>query len=112
VVGGLRGVGIWIGVVALVAALTAYLFGRPAWFRRLAAALGEATASKPGGSDLEVWAVTHAGAVRIGATALAVLVLFFTGIDWVPVALVVLALGLGLWGVAIAEQRVHSTGAP
>ena len=111
VVAGLRGVGLWVFVVALVAVLAAYLSGRPAWFQRMAAAVERAIESKPGGSNLEVWVAGHTEPVRIAAIGVAVLVLFVTGIDWVPLAVVALALGLVLWGVAIAEQRTRPSGA-
>jgi hypothetical protein len=107
VVDGLRGVGLWVFVLAIIAVLAAYLSGRPAWFRRVAASVEGAIAQKPGGSDLEVWTAAHAEPVRIVAVAVAVLVLFITGIDWLPVAALALLLGLALWGVAVAEQRVR-----
>jgi hypothetical protein len=108
VVAGLRGVGITVFAVALIAVLVAYLSGRPAWFRRVAASVERAVASKPGGSDAEVWVAAHGQPVRIGAVALAAIALFFTGIDWLPLAVIGLLLGLVLWGVAIAEQRART----
>jgi hypothetical protein len=107
VIAGLRGVGIWVLVVALAAALAAYLSGRPAWFSRLLGTVGRSTTSKPGGSDLDVWVAAHAEVARIAAVAVGVVVLYFTGIDWVPLAVVGLVLALLLWGVTSAQQRVR-----
>jgi len=108
VVAGLRGVGVTVFTIALVAVLVAYLSGRPAWFRRVAASVERAVASKPGGSDVEVWVAARVEPMRIGAVALAALALFFTGIDWLPLAVIGLVLGLVLWGIAIAEQRART----
>jgi cobalamin biosynthesis protein CobD/CbiB len=100
----LRAAGLLVLTVAVLAALAAYLLGRPPWLRRSAAWGGRAMASRPGGGEFEAWVAGHANPVRIGAIAVAVLVLFLTGIDWVPVVIVGALLGLLLWGVAVVER--------
>jgi hypothetical protein len=104
---GLRRAGLLVLLIAVVAGVAAYLLGRPAWFRRLATWAERVTEARPGGSELEVWVAHRAEAVRILGIAAAVVVLFVTGIDWLPVLFVGALLGLLLWGVSIAEQRVR-----
>jgi hypothetical protein len=101
----LRAAGLLVVAVAALAALAAYLLGRPPWIRRSAAWAGGVMASRPGGSEFEAWVAGHANPVRIGAIAVVVLVLFLTGIDWIPVVIVGALLGLLLWGVTLAERR-------
>jgi hypothetical protein len=103
----LRQAGLIVLTIGIVAALLAYLLGRPAWFQRTARWVERVTASRPDGSELDVWVAEHADPVRIGGGIVAALVLFFTGIDWIPVAIVGLLFGLFLWGVATAEHRVR-----
>jgi hypothetical protein len=101
----LREAGIVVGVVALLIALGAYLAGRPPWLTKAVAAVRRATAEREGGSDLQVWVARHSDATRIGGIVLAVLILFVTGIDWLPVAIVGALLALVLWQIAVAERR-------
>jgi hypothetical protein len=103
----LRQAGLFVLTIGVVAALVAYLLGRPPWFRRTAGWLGRITASRPDGSELDVWVAEHADPVRVGGGLIAALVLFLTGIDWIPVAIVGVLFGLFLWGVANAEHRVQ-----
>jgi hypothetical protein len=103
----LRQAGLVVLTIGVIAALLAYLLGRPEWFRRTATWLERVTASRPGGSELDVWVADHADPVRFGGGVVAALVLFLTGIDWIPVAIVGVLFGLFLWGVANAEHRVR-----
>ena len=50
----------------------------------------------------------HADAVRIGGVAVGVVVLFVTGIDWLPVGIVGLLLVL-VWCGWVAEGRSRPT---
>ena len=103
----LRQAGLLVLMIGIVAALLAYLLGRPPWFQRTAGWLERVTASRPEGSELEVWVADHADPVRVGGGVVAAFVLFLTGIDWIPVAIVGLLFGLFLWGVTTAERRVR-----
>ena len=103
----LRQAGLVVLMIGVIAALLAYLLGRPPWFQRTAGWLERVTASRPGGSELDVWVADHADPVRFGGGVIAALVLFLTGIDWIPVAIVGVLFGLFLWGVANAEHRVQ-----
>jgi hypothetical protein len=104
----LRQAGLVVLTIGVAAGLLAYLLGRPPWFQRTAGWLERVTASRPDGSELEVWVAEHADPVRVGGGLIAALVLFLTGIDWIPVAVVGVLFGLFLWGVANAEHRVPS----
>jgi hypothetical protein len=103
---GLRHAGTVVGVAALLVALIAYLVGRPRWLIVAMAAVRRATAPREGGSELDVWIAAHANAVRIGSVVVTVLVLFATGIDWVPVAVIGGLLALALWQVSASQRRV------
>jgi uncharacterized protein YjeT (DUF2065 family) len=103
----LRQAGLVVLTIGVLAALLAYLLGRPAWLRRGAGWWERITASRPGGSELEVWVAEHADPVRVGGGLVAAFVLFLTGIDWIPVAIVGLLFGLLLWGVASADHGVR-----
>jgi hypothetical protein len=103
----LRQAGLIVLTIGVVAALVAYLLGRPPWFRRTAGWWERVTTSRPGGSELDVWVADHADPVRFGGGVIAALLLFLTGIDWIPVAIVGVLFGLFLWGVASVERRVR-----
>lgn len=105
----LRAEAVLVLAVAILAALVAYLLGRPVWLQHATSWGSRVTASRPQGSELQVWVGEHAGPVRIGAIAVAVVVLFLTGIDWIPVVIVGVLLSLLLWGVASAERGVQDT---
>lgn len=102
----LRVAAILVVVVALLAALAAYLLGRPTWLRYSIARGQRAVERSPQGSELEVWVASHPNHVRISAMVAAVLAIFWTGIDWIPVGVVGALLLLVLWGIAVAERRV------
>jgi hypothetical protein len=104
----LRQAGLLVLTIAVVAALLAYLLGRPPWFRRAAGWLERITESRPGGSELEVWVARQADPVRLGGGIVAALVLFLTGLDWLPVAIVGVLFGLFLWWVASAQDRARA----
>jgi hypothetical protein len=105
---GLRHAGLLVLTVAALAALIAYVAGRPPWVLSLIAWTRRVTAPRPQGSELEVWVAAHADPVRIAGGIVALIALFLTGIDWIPVAIVGALLALLLWGVAVSERRVRS----
>jgi hypothetical protein len=102
----LRPAAILVIVVVLLAALAAYLLGRPSWLMRSIAWERRVVASRPEGSELEIWVASHTTLVRGAAMVAAVVAIFFTGIDWIPVGIIGALLLLALWGVAVAERRV------
>ena len=112
VASGLRRVGIAVLIVAALVALAAYLAGRPPWVQRSVARGRTLTAARPEGSELEVWLAAHADATRIGGAVVGAAILFVTGIDWVPVGIVVALYGGLLWAVAVAQRRRETPAVP
>jgi hypothetical protein len=51
----------------------------------------------------------HVDGVRIGAVALGTAVLFLAGIDWLPVLIVAVIVGLVWWRVAGAQRRAEDS---
>jgi hypothetical protein len=107
----LRRAGLLVLAIAVIAAVVAYLAGRPPWVQNARARV-RARAEAAQGSELDVWVADHADAVRVVGIGVGLLILFFTGIDWLPVALVAALVGLLLWGVAGAEQRAAARAEP
>ena len=82
-IGSLRTLILWVGAIALLAALIAYLLGRPVLAReghRLGEARGRGDA---GGSPLARWTAAHADALRIGGIVVAILLLLVIGFGWI-----------------------------
>jgi hypothetical protein len=106
VVGDLRRL-VWvIVVVAVVVAVAAYLAGRPPWLERLReqrAAPG--TAAGSGASDLDRWIAPKYDGLRIAGIALAVAILFFTGIGVISVLVIGGLLALYLGAISAARNR-------
>jgi hypothetical protein len=101
----LRGAMLLVLIVSLVVAAIAYLAGRPPWAMRTMTAFREATATKPGGSDVQRYVVANHDALRIGVIAVAVALLFLLGIDlWSVLVLTALTL-LALWGLATIRDQ-------
>jgi hypothetical protein len=107
----LRRAGLLVLAIAVIAAVIAYLAGRPPWVQNARARV-RARAEEAQGGELDVWVADHADAVRVVGIGVGLLILFFTGIDWLPVALVAALVGLLLWGVAGAEQRAAARTEP
>jgi hypothetical protein len=102
VVGDLRRL-VWvIVVVAVVVAIAAYLAGRPAWLERLRE---QRAAGGSEASDLDRWIAPKVDGLRIAGIALAVAILFFTGIGVVAVLVVGGLLALYLWALSAARNR-------
>jgi hypothetical protein len=96
-------------VVALVVAVAAHLAGRPAWARRSVGAVQRGTAPRPGGSDLERFVAGHLDVLRVGVVAVGVLVLWWTGITVLSVAVVAGLVLLALWGLVLLRDRTRAT---
>jgi hypothetical protein len=108
VVANLRGAGSWLLLGGIVVAIVAYLAGRPSWFMRLLGWARRVVAARPTGSELERWVAAHADPLRWGGAVIAALILFFTGIDWLPVILVGVLLALYMWAIAVLQQRARA----
>ena len=105
VVASLRTVAVILVVVALIVAIAAYLLGRPAWITNLSNRLKSGSTSEQGRSGLDRWIAPRHDAMRIVGIAVAVIVLFITGIGLVSVVVVAGLLALYLWGISTATRR-------
>ncbi len=105
VVSSLRSVAVVVVVAAVIVAVAAYLLGRPAWIAGLSDRLRSESTSEPGGSDLDRWIAARHDALRIVGIAVAVIILFITGINLFPVVVVAALLALYLWAISAATQR-------
>ncbi len=110
--GSLRALVLLVGAVALVSAIVAYVAGRPAWLGRLSRRTSELVASSPRGSELDLWVSARYDTLRIGGVVVAVLVIFITGFDIVPVLVVGALLALYLWAVWASNNRAAEAAPP
>jgi hypothetical protein len=110
--GSVRTVALVIGVVAVVGALAAYFAGRPAWVGRFTTRGGQLIADQPGGSELDCWVAKHYELLRIAGIVVAVGIVFITGIELIPILIVVALLALFLWGIAVANRRAAEVRQP
>jgi hypothetical protein len=58
-----------------------------------------------GGSDSALWVTAHYDLLRIAGFAIAVAIIFITGIDLIPVVAVGIVLAAYLWGLAEIRRR-------
>ena len=106
VLAGLRRWGLLVLLVALTVAVIAYLAGKPPWTQRAVEKGRILTAARPEGSELDVWLAAHADATRIGGAIVAAVILFLTGIDWIPVGIVLALYGGLWWAISASIKRV------
>ncbi len=105
IVASLRSVAIIVIVVALIAAVAAYLLGRPAWVTNVSDRIRNGDTSEPGGSELDRWIAPRHDVMQIAGIAVAVIVLFITGIGLVSILVVAGLVALYLWGISAATRR-------
>jgi hypothetical protein len=88
-------------VVALLAAVVAYLAGRPAWLDRAVSA----TTPEAGASAVDRWVAARHDPLRIAGIAVAVAAVFIVGFGLVVVIVTGGLLALYLWGISAARRR-------
>lgn len=103
--GNLRTTALLIILVGAGVAIAAYLAGKPHWFRAAGAWLRDASESRPGGSKAEVWVSEHYDWLRVGGTAILLLIFFITGIGWFSVLVLGGLLALYLWALSVVRAR-------
>jgi hypothetical protein len=103
--GSLRAVALVVGAVALVGAVVAYVVGKPAWIGRLSERASDLVASSPRGSKLDRWVAGHYDLLRIAGIAVAVAIIFVTGVEIIPVLIVGGLLALFLWSISASNSR-------
>jgi hypothetical protein len=95
-----------IAVGAIVISILAYLAGRPAWITDVGERWRRLTITTPEGSELDRWVAAHCDLLRLGGIAVALVVVFLIGLELLPVLTIGALLGLHLWAIAAARQRV------
>lgn len=99
-------------VVSALVALGFHIAGRPKWVSAPGGRLDDLIPGEPGAGGLETWVAVNYDFIRIGLAGLALLVLFITGIDWVPVLVIGLILAAALWWLSRLRDRGSTTATP
>jgi hypothetical protein len=103
-----RSVATMILIGGVVAAVAAYLAGRPRWLQAVLAWFGRITAPGVGGSQLERWVDGHYDLIRIGGAVVAVVALLLVGLSWGSFIVIAALLGLYLGGAAVLANRARA----
>jgi hypothetical protein len=109
--GSLRHAGIVVGVVSLLVAVLAYVAGRPPWIERRVVSARASMVRTDGIAPFERSISSHAALARMAIAAVAVLILWLTGIGWLSVLIVGAMTAIALWQVTAAEARVGGSSA-
>jgi hypothetical protein len=104
----LRMIALLVGAAALIAAIAAYLVGKPVWVVRLTERGSRLVAGAPGGSELDRWVARHYDLLRVAAVVVAVAIVFVTGIDIVPVLIIAALLAVFLWAASESKRRAST----
>jgi hypothetical protein len=100
----LRGIAVWVALLSILAAVAAYLAGRPRWLRALGAWARRSMGGAEGGR-LAGWVDKHVDALRTVGVVAAVVVLLITGLGLTPLILVLAFLALYLFGLEVSRRR-------
>jgi hypothetical protein len=112
VLSGLRRIEIVVLVVALIAAVSTHIAGKPAWLEGAKEKYSSVTDPGSDGSRFDRWIAGHHDLLRVGGIALAVLVLFLVGLGWISVIVTGGLLALYLWVIGQASARVGGGDSP
>jgi H+/Cl- antiporter ClcA len=93
-------------VVAIVISIVAYLAGRPAWITAAGRRWTQLTAATPEGSELDRWIDARFDLLRLAGIAVALATVFLIGLELLPVLVIGALLGLYLWAITAARQRI------
>jgi hypothetical protein len=102
----LRTVAVLVAVGAIVIGTIAYLAGRPAWITNLGHRWTRMTTATADGSELDRWIAARFEFLRLAGIAMALAIVFLVGLELLPVLVVSALLGLFLWAISAARQRV------
>jgi hypothetical protein len=103
---GLRGGIIAVIVIGTLIALGFYIAGRPEWVTTTGSRVGGLMPGDTETGGFDAWVAAHYDTIRLLAVAIAVLVLFLTGLDLLALVIVGALLALTLWWLAKARGRV------
>jgi hypothetical protein len=106
---GLRQTIVAVIVVSALVALGFHVAGKPKWVTDTGERLDELVPGDPRGGGLETWVALNYDFIRIGLAGLALLVLFMTGLGWVPVIIVGGILAAAFWWLARLRNRATAT---
>jgi hypothetical protein len=102
----LRTITVLVALVAIVISVVAYLAGRPPWPTDLRQRWTRVTAPTPEGSQLDRWITARFDLLRLAGIAVVLLLLFLLGLELVPALVLGTLLGLYLWALTAARQRM------
>jgi hypothetical protein len=102
----LRTIAVLVAVVAIVISIVAYLAGRPAWIGAAGRRWTQLTTATPEGSELDRWVAARFDLLRLAGIAVALVIVFLIGLELLPVLGIGALLGLYLWAITAARQRI------
>jgi hypothetical protein len=92
-------------VVAALVALGFHVAGKPKWVTDPRERLDDLVPNEAGTGGFDSWVALNYDFIRIGLAGLALLILFMTGLDWVPLIVVGGILTAALWWLARVRDR-------
>jgi hypothetical protein len=102
---GLRQLFVGFILVAALVALGFHLAGRPRWVTEPRARLDDLVPADVRPATFNAWVATNYDFIRIALAGLALLILFITGLDWIPVILIGGILAGAFWWLARVRDR-------
>jgi hypothetical protein len=102
---GLRQLIVGFILVAALVALGFHLAGRPRWVTEPRARLDDLVPADVRPATFNAWVATNYDFIRIALAGLALLILFITGLDWIPVILIGGILAGAFWWLARVRDR-------
>lgn len=104
---GLRGGIVAVIIIATLIAIGFYFAGRPEWATTAGARMGGVMPGDPETGGINTWVAARYDTIRLLTVAIAVLILFLTGLDLLAVVIVGALLALSLWWLARARARAR-----
>jgi phage FluMu protein gp41 len=102
----LRSVVVIVVIAALAIGLIAHLAGRPTWTTAVGHSWTRLTTTTPEGSELDRWVAARFDLLRLAGIGVALAIVFLIGLELLPVMLIGALLGLYLWTITTARQRI------
>jgi hypothetical protein len=96
-------------IVAALVALGFHIAGRPKWVTEPRERLDDLVPDEGDAGGFGSWVALNYDFIRIGLAGLALLILFITGLDWIPVILIGGLLAGALWWLARVRDRATAT---
>jgi hypothetical protein len=92
-------------IVATLVAIGFHIAGKPRWVTEPRERLDDLVPDEAGPGAFQSWIVLNYDFVRIGLAGLGLLILFITGLAWIPVIVVGGILAVAYWWLARARDR-------